>query len=301
MDQSLVKLLSAMKPKTEEFLYFLLWNCDCLMRPTWRNLEASFESWAYRNGLLRQIERLQQSDLIQVRDSSADRVCRLTEAGRRYVLGGRDPVKQWERGWDGKWRLVLFDIPVGRDAHRVRLRRYLRQNGFGYLQNSVWISPDPLANERTLIEGGKVSVESLILLEARPSGGETDEEIVDGAWDFAAINRRYVKYMEILEARPTDALHASGSAKTWRQWAGRERSAWLAAVMADPLLPKKLLPPGYMGRPAWRARAAAAPQIALQVAPRSTMRRNSAGVTGVTERRDCFSRAMLASDGSVLS
>jgi phenylacetic acid degradation operon negative regulatory protein len=147
-----------MKPKTQEFLYFLLWNCECLMRPTWRNLSSSFESWAYRNGFLRQIERLRQADLIQLRDDSIERVCRLTEAGRRYVLGGRDPERQWKRRWDGKWRLVLFDIPLGRDVHRVRLRRYLRQKGFGYLQNSVWISPDPVTEERSILDGGKISV-----------------------------------------------------------------------------------------------------------------------------------------------
>ncbi len=33
-----------MRPSTEEFLYFLLWNADSLMRPTWRNLTDPFET-----------------------------------------------------------------------------------------------------------------------------------------------------------------------------------------------------------------------------------------------------------------
>ena len=40
-------------------------------------------------------------------------------------------------------------------CQRERLRRYLRDKGFGYLQNSVWISPDPLAEERQILGGGK--------------------------------------------------------------------------------------------------------------------------------------------------
>jgi hypothetical protein len=36
------------------------------------------------------------------------------------------------------------------------------------LQNSVWITPDPLTEERQLLGGGKINVESLLLLEARP-------------------------------------------------------------------------------------------------------------------------------------
>jgi len=34
---------------------------------------------------------------------------------------------------------------------------------------------------------------------ARPAAGETDEEIVAGAWDFALTNRRYEKYLAILD------------------------------------------------------------------------------------------------------
>jgi DNA-binding transcriptional regulator PaaX len=67
-------------------------------------------------------------------------------------------------------------------ATRTTLRRYLRDKGFGYLQNSVWISPDPLAAEREVLGGGKINVESLILLEARPCAGESDAEMVAGAW-----------------------------------------------------------------------------------------------------------------------
>ena len=96
---------------------------------------------------------------------------------------------RWRRDWDGRWRLVLFDLPVAHGTARDRLRRNLRRCGFGYLQNSVWISPDPLGEEMASLVSSRASVESLVLLEARPCAGETDEEIVAGAWDFDAINR----------------------------------------------------------------------------------------------------------------
>ena len=47
--------IAGMKPKTEAFLNFLLWSADKLANPTFRNLTDSYESWAYRNGLLRQV------------------------------------------------------------------------------------------------------------------------------------------------------------------------------------------------------------------------------------------------------
>src|SRR5215510_6660165 len=119
-----------MKPKTEELLYFLLWSCELLMRPTFRNLTDSFEGWAYRNGFLQQLaalERLQLLESLPTNNSvgSADRILRLTEAGRLHALGGRDPESRWGRMWDGRWWLVLFDVPLGQETERNRFRREL--------------------------------------------------------------------------------------------------------------------------------------------------------------------------------
>ncbi len=149
---------------------------------------------------------------------------------------------------------MLFDVPTAQNTHRARLRRYLRDKGFGCLQNSVWITPDSLEAERQILVGGKINVESLILLEARPCAGESDAEIVAGAWDFERINRRYARHLEILGERPGGALRNEGAAKALLRWATAEREAWLEAVTNDPLLPERILPPDYLGQQAWRQR-----------------------------------------------
>ena len=73
-----------MHPKTEEFLNLLLWSADMLSRPTFRNLTDSYESWAYRNGLMRQAAFLERGQLVE-RDPSApdDRMYRLTWQGTK--------------------------------------------------------------------------------------------------------------------------------------------------------------------------------------------------------------------------
>lgn len=40
--------------------------------------------------------------------------------------------------WDGKWRLVIFDVPEKRRAARDVLRRKLKDWGFIHFQQSVW-------------------------------------------------------------------------------------------------------------------------------------------------------------------
>ena len=244
-----------MQPKTEEFLNLLLWSADRLARPTFRNLTDSYESWAYRNGLLRQAATLERQQLLE-RDASSpeDRLYRLTAQGRLHVLGGRDPEQRWARPWDAQWRLVLFDVPTGQNAQRERLRRYLGDKGFGYLQHCVWITLDPLAEERQILGRGKINVESLILLEARPRAGELDAEIVAGAWDFERINRRYARHLKALAERPGGALRNDTAAKALLRWAAAERETWLDAVTNDPLLPGQILPSEYLGQQAWRRR-----------------------------------------------
>jgi phenylacetic acid degradation operon negative regulatory protein len=243
------------KPKTEEFLYFLLYSAEQLTRPSFRNLDESFEGWAYRNGFLDQIAALERQRFIERKSGNPEaRVYRLTTRGRLHALNGRDPEARWSRPWDGRWRLVIFDLPTTQNTERSRLRRYLRDKGFGYLQNSVWITPDPLDEQAKTLRGAKVDVESLILLEASPCAGESDAEIVAGAWDFDVINQRYARYLKILKEKPIGKLTNKERAVTMRHWADAERAAWRDAVNSDPLLPERLLPPGYLGRRAWQRR-----------------------------------------------
>src|SRR5439155_10688504 len=168
-----------MRTKTEELLYLLLWTCDMVTRPSFRNLNGSFEGWAYRNGFGRQLAELERQKLLESRNPGSkgsrrlNRALRLTEAGRLHALGGRDPEIRWQRRWDGRWRLVLFDLPNAQSTLRNRLRMQLRRLGFGWLQNSVWISPDPLDTEKAALGGSHVDVESLIVFEARPCSGES--------------------------------------------------------------------------------------------------------------------------------
>lgn len=256
-----------MGPKTEELLNILLWSAEILTNPSWRSLFESYEGWAYRNGLLIQLGRLEQRKWIarKSRDRS-DRVYRLSAQGRLHALGGRDPEARWGRAWDGRWRLVIFDIPRERNAGRAWLRRYLRSRSFGYLQNSVWITPDSVEEEQGILAGGVINVESLVLLEARACAGESDGEIVTGAWDFNSINNRYSQYLKILARAPGRSPKDKSAATKFLRWMSEERQAWLEAITLDPLLPARILPANYLGQKAWRRRVKAMEETAQQMA-----------------------------------
>lgn len=242
-----------MNAKTQLLLYHLLWTAETMTRPTYRNLNESFEGWAYRNGFIVQIQRLQAKGYVEYGKSALDerQFLRLTNAGRLAAIGGRDPQSEWERPWNKKWQLILFDIPMTRSQLRRKLNRSLTSMGFGCLQGSVWIAPHRSDGdlEFTSICGDDCS--HLIALEADSRGIKIDRQMVASAWNFKRINKNYQSYMEIVGRFP---FKKAGDWDALLKWSKLENQEWLEAVGKDPLLPKALLPPGYLGRNAWLKR-----------------------------------------------
>lgn len=54
--------------------------------------------------------------------------------------------KQKEK-WDGKWRLIIYDVSEARRADRDFLRFQLKWIGFLELQKSVWVCPYDITHE----------------------------------------------------------------------------------------------------------------------------------------------------------
>jgi len=243
-----------MKAQTEILLYQLAWVLDKMMRPTWRNLDSSFETWAYGNGLLRQIQRLEAQAYIESRrdEQGGQRVIRLTQKGLAAGQVGGDPELRWQRSWDGKWRVILFDLPEDQCESRRKLRYKLRACGFGCMQRSAWISPDPLAELAVNLRPLAVNAAKLVLLEAAPCGGEMLADIVRAAWDFKRIDAAWNNLKSHLVAYPDTACSAAKDNMV--RWVARERKLLQLCFRVDPFLPKQLLPASYQGIRVWHKR-----------------------------------------------
>ena len=55
------------------------------------------------------------------------------------------------RSWDGKWRLLTFDIPEKQSSLRQTFRRKLKELGFFHFQRSVFVVPFECEREIELI------------------------------------------------------------------------------------------------------------------------------------------------------
>lgn len=103
--------------------------------------------WAAKRDPRRRIteatSRLKQKGYIVWEERKGKRYMRLTDKGRiyvqRYTSGAREIPKP--RRWDGRWRIVIFDIPEHKKGMRDRVRRMVVDLGFFQLQKSVWVHP----------------------------------------------------------------------------------------------------------------------------------------------------------------
>lgn len=249
--------------QSHDWLLLFLRVLDLVARPSPANILQPFEAWEHRSRLrlrLRSLERAQYLERVEGRS-----VRRPTAAGRATAWGGLDPAERWKRLWDGQWRIVIFDLPAREVSLRQQLARWLHAQRLGYLQNSVWISPDPIDSQPSPVRRLKPNSEAFTVLTSRPVPPSTDASLVEGAWDFAHINQRYGAWFEVAD-RGLELTEASdlASAKL-KQWLRAEREAWLAAATMDPFLPEQLLPAGYAGRKAWDRRNAVFAALARHV------------------------------------
>lgn len=136
-------------PQAKEVLYFLAGGgllAACLVAPGLPMVLKPFiyGGKAYRKSRLKQtLKRLKKQKLVEVGETKEGYVVRVTKEGKvralRYKL---DEMKiKKPQKWDGKWRLIIFDIPEKRKGFRNIFRKYIKQLGLYRLQRSVYLYP----------------------------------------------------------------------------------------------------------------------------------------------------------------
>lgn len=92
--------------------------------------------------LRRNLKRLYEQKLVEVVEEKGQEVIKLTQKGHTKYL--RFKMEDWSnkaRGWDGKWRVVIYDICKLKKSRQEAFRRILKQMNFWPLQKSVYLIP----------------------------------------------------------------------------------------------------------------------------------------------------------------
>jgi len=106
----------------------------------WRNLERKKD----RNQFAQFINYLKRKGYIQIANLKEKKGILLTPKGKQRVLRTKfllENSSNFKKRKDGKWLMVIFDIPEKKRRLREEFRKFLYSLGFQKLQKSVWVSP----------------------------------------------------------------------------------------------------------------------------------------------------------------
>lgn len=159
----------------------------------------------------------------------------LTKEGRKR-LESLFPQHYGFRKWNGKWYLVIYDIPEEKKRERRILRDLLNKLGFGQLQKSVYVSPFNFLGEvKKIIRDYHLS-DYVVLAITDKLGTKEARVLANRVWKLNKINQEYRDLLEALKKSNKKDLYFR----------------YLDILGRDPQLPKELLPEDWNGVEAHR-------------------------------------------------
>ncbi len=95
--------------------------------------------------ITRSLKNLTDTGLIEAFKGGQGEYLRLTKEGKKRAISQKldNENALVSPSWDGKWRIILLDLPENRKQERESLRYLLKKAGFVCLKNSAWVSPFP--------------------------------------------------------------------------------------------------------------------------------------------------------------
>lgn len=121
-----------------------------LLRELSKNQKRTYNQQSFRNAFYR----LKREGCLVIEKHNHQIYISLTKEGKRRA--GRFQINELSiikpKRWDGKWRIVIFDIRHKQRIKREALRGFLKRLGFYQLQKSVWVHPYDCSAEIELLQ-----------------------------------------------------------------------------------------------------------------------------------------------------
>lgn len=193
----------------------------------WRNIKTGY------------IEKVEKNGEIYIR---------LTAQGNQKAIRDFPLLSLQRRKWDKKWRIVIFDIQEVNKNVRERLRKKLKELGFGMIQKSVFISPhDIIKDFLEFIENFELE-ESVYAFETSNLAVGDLKELANKVWKLEVLNEKYKHIVD--RACEIKNSHLTATRDRINSLNATLRSEYLEILLHDPFLSKELLPADWAGNEA---------------------------------------------------
>ena len=168
---------------------------------------------------------------------------RLTERGF-YSLCLEFPFFRFQKDkWDGKWRIISYEIPEVKRMIRDRLRRQMQGWGLGPWHRSFWLTPHPIIENLRQLIAGKEEEKYFQAFESDHVFGNRDV-LIEKVWEKSKLDKSYrelfKKWHEIL-SKDNDKIKKLSQII----------DSYVDLLKIDPGLPKELVGESWIGFEGW--------------------------------------------------
>lgn len=102
--------------------------------------------------LKRNLKRLREQKVVEIIEKNGEEIIKLTRKGyTKYLKFRLEELSLSGKRWDGKWRIVIYDIAKFKKNQVSAFRNILKYINFFQLQKSVYLTPYPCEEQITYL------------------------------------------------------------------------------------------------------------------------------------------------------
>lgn len=138
-------------------------------------MKKQYRKWGHYNKrrLRSELKRIEKIGLVEEVEENGEVIYKLTEKGKnksfKYKL---EEMNLNKNKWDGKWRIVAYDIPKDKKNQAEAFRNLLKKMSFYQLQKSVWLTPYQCNNEIEFLKNLYSLIDNVTILTTQGLEGE---------------------------------------------------------------------------------------------------------------------------------
>lgn len=226
-----------------------------LISSSYKNMYGWIPKKYRKHNFYQLVSRSLRTRLIEKVEKNGEIYLRITTAGKNTIQRDFPMLQLRNRKWDGRWRIAMFDVEEINKKERNRLRKKLKELGFGTLQKSVFISPHDILRDFSEFAESSGIKDYLYLLETHKLVVEDIREFANKIWKLDDLNEKYKNIADRINKLKNshmiavdDRLRKSDS---WRENKEEEmrkiKDEWLRIIINDSFLPKQFLPKPWYG------------------------------------------------------
>jgi phenylacetic acid degradation operon negative regulatory protein len=169
---------------------------------------------------------------------------KLTDAGYAELCLEFPFCRFLRETWDGKWRILSYEIPEKKREMRDRLRREVSGWGLGPWHRSFWITPHPIIPNLRALVSEREEESYIQAFESEHVFGDRNV-LIEKVWQTSVLEKKYRTIFKTWH----DIL-ASGESKYGKL--GRIIAEYIIILRQDPGLPSQLLGSSWIGYEAFK-------------------------------------------------